>query len=173
MRRFAMPLLAALLSACVTMHGPQTITIPTAEIERQIQADLGAVLEMLEGLDAGRPEVSLAPVSERLLVEWRFTLPEGPAGSPLGVAVELSGKPALNAARSGIDLTQVRIEDVRLASLPRFLGLGRLVERKGMTLPDLPLMTLPADRLRLSGVAYEATGVGVGYAGLTVDIAPR
>ena len=42
-----------------------------------------------------------------------------------------------------------------------------------MTLPDLPLMALPADRLRLSGVAYEATGVGVGFAGLRVDIAPR
>ena len=173
MRRFAPPLLAALLSACVTMHGPQTITISTTEIERQIQADLGGVLEMLRGIDAGRPEVSLAPVSERLLVEWRFKLPEGPTGSPMGVAVELSGKPVLNAARNGIDLAQVRIEDVRLGGLPRFLGLSRLLDQKGMTLPDLPLMALPAERLRLSGVAYEATGVGVGYAGLTVDIAPR
>ncbi len=113
------------------------------------------------------------PLSERLLLEWKFTLPDGPAGSPLGVSVELSGKPALNAARDGIDLTQVRIEDVRLAGLPRFLGLARLADRKGMTLPDLPLMALPADRLRQSDVAYEATGVGVGFTGLTIDIAPR
>ena len=113
------------------------------------------------------------PSSERLLLEWNFKLPDGPIGSPLGVAVELSGKPVLNSARSGIDLTQVRIEDVRLAGLPRFLGLARLVDQKGMTLPDLPLMTLPASRLRQSDVAYVATGVGVGFTGLTIDIVPR
>ena len=173
MRRLIASALAALLSACATMHGPQTITVSTTEIENQIQADLGGVLELFKGLDARRPEVSLMPLSERLLLEWKFTLPDGPAGSPLGVAIELSGKPALNAARNGIDLTQVRIDDVRLAGLPRFLGLGRLADKKGMTLPDLPLMSLPVDRLRQSDVAYEAIGVGVGFTGLNIDIVPR
>jgi hypothetical protein len=173
MRRFVAPLIVAFMSGCATMHGPQTITLSATEIENQIQADLGVVMEMFKGLDVRRPEVSLMPASERLLLEWSFTLPDGPAGSPLGVAVELSGKPALNAARNGIDLAQVRIEDVRLAGLPRFLGLSRLVDQKGMTLPDLPLMTLPIDRLRQSDVAYVATGVGVGFFGLKVDIVPR
>ena len=113
------------------------------------------------------------PASERLLLEWNFTLPDGPAGSPVGVVVELSGKPVLNAARNGIDLTHVQIEDARLAGLPRFLSLARLVDQKGMTLPDLPLMTLPTDRLRQSDVAYVATGVAVGFTGLKIDIVPR
>ena len=121
MRHIIAPVLIALLSACATMHGPQTITVSTTEIESRIQADLGGVVGMFKG----------------------------------------------------IDLTQVRIEDVTLAGLPRFLGLARLADRKGMTLPDPPLMALPADRLRQSDVAYEATGVGVGFAGLNVDIAPR
>ena len=155
------------------MYGPRSVTLSTAEIENQIQADLGGVVEMFKGLDARRPEVSLMPLSERLLVEWHFTLPDGPAGSPVGVAIELSGRPVLNAVRNGIDLTQVQIEDVRLAGLPRFLGLARLVDQKGMTLPDLPLMTLPTDRLRQSDVAYEATGVSVGFTGLSIDIVPR
>jgi hypothetical protein len=34
-------------------------------------------------------------------------------------------------------------------------------------------MSLPADRLRQSNVAYEATGVSVGYTGLNIDIVPR
>ncbi len=173
MRRLVAPILVALLSACATMHGPQTITFSTAEIEQQIRADLGGVLEVFKDLDTHRPEVSLMPASERLLLEWNFKLSDGPTGTPVGIAVELSGKPVLNAARNGIDLTQVRIEDVRLAGLLRFLGLARVVDRKGMTLPDLPLMTLPADRLRRSDVAYEATGVRVGYTGLKVDIVPR
>jgi hypothetical protein len=173
MRRFVAPVLVALLSACATMHGPQTITLSTAEIARQIQVDLGGVVEMFKGADAPRPEVSLMPVAERLLLEWDFKLPDGPTGSPMGVVVGLSGKPVLNAARDGIDLTQVQVEDVRLSGLPRFLGLARLVDQKGMTLPDLPLMTLPTDRLRQSDVAYVATGVAVGFTGLKVEIVPR
>ncbi len=173
MRRFVAPVLVWLLSACATMHGPQTITLSTTEIEQQIQADFGGVAQMFNGLDVHRPEVSLMPVSERLQLEWSFRLPDGPAAWPLGIAVDVTGKPVLNAAQNGIDLTQVRIEDVRLAGLPRFLGLARFVDRKGMTLPDLPLIALPSDRLRQSDVAYAATGVGVGYAGLRIDIAPR
>jgi hypothetical protein len=173
MHRFVAPILVALLSACATMPGPQTITLSTGEIAQQVQTDLGAVAEMFKDLDTRRPEVSLMPASGRLLLEWNFKLPDGPTGSPPGIAVELSGKPVLNAARNGIDLTQVRIEDVRLAGLLRFLSLARLADQKGMTLPDLPLMTLPADRLRQSNVAYEATGVSVGYTGLKIDIVPR
>lgn len=173
MRRCVALVLVALLSGCATMHGPQTITLSTAEIEQQIQVDLGGVVEMFQGLDAHRPEVSLMPASERLLLEWNFKLPDGPTGSPVGIAVDISGKPALNAARNGIDLTEVRIEDVRLAGFMRFLSLARLVDRKGMTLPDLPLITLSTDRLRQSNVAYEATGVSVGYTGLKIDIVPR
>lgn len=173
MRRFVAPIIVALLSACATVHGPQTITLPTAEIEQRIQADLGGVVEMFKDVDTRRPDVSLMPASQRLLLEWNFRLPDGPAGSPVGIAVELSGKPVLNAARNGIDLTEVRIEDLRLAGLLRFLSLPRLVGQKGVTLPDLPLIALPAERLRQSGVAYEATGVSVGYAGLKIDILPR
>jgi hypothetical protein len=173
MRRLIIVASIVLVTACATTHGPQTITLSTAEIEQQIQTDLGGVMELFKGVDLHRPEVSLMPASERLQLEWNVKLPDGPTGAPLGVAVELSGKPALNAARNGIDLTQVRIEDVRLAGLPRFLSLARLGDKKGMTLPDLPLMALPADRLRQDQVAYGATGVGVGYTGLKIDIAPR
>jgi len=61
---------------------------------------------------------------------------------------------------------------VRLAGLLRVPGLARVVDRTGMTLPDLPRRTSPADRLRRSDVACEATGVHVGYTGLKVDLAP-
>jgi hypothetical protein len=173
MRRLFATILVGLLSACATMHGPQTITLSTGEIEQQLQADLGRVVDIFKDLDTRRPEVSLMPASGRLLLEWNFRLPDGPNGTPVGIEVDLSGKPVFNAARNGIDLTQVRIEDVRLAGLLRFLSLSRLVDQKGVTLPDLPLMTLPADRLRRSDVAYEATGVSVGYTGLKIDIVPR
>lgn len=173
MRHLAALVMAGLLTACATMHGPRTITLTAAEVERQILVDLGGVLEAFKGVDAPRPRVSLMPASERVLVEWNVTVPDGPAGSPMGITVELTGRPVLNAARNGIDLAQARVEDVRVSALPRFLGLSRFMDQKGLELPDLPLMTLPADALRRGDVAYEATGVGVGFFGLTVDIAPR
>jgi hypothetical protein len=173
LRSLAVLLLAGLLSACATLHGPQSITLSAGEIEQRIVADLGGVLEALKGLDAGRPEVSLMPTAQRLLVEWRIALPNASPGLVTGVVIEVTGKPALNAARNGIDLTQVLVEDVRLSGLPRFLGLSRFMDLKGSTLPDLPLLTLPPDRLRQGDVAYAATAVSVGYFGLTIDIAPR
>lgn len=173
MRNWGLLVLGVLLSACATMQGPRTITLSAAEIEQQIQTDLGDVLDAFKGLGARRPDVSLMPSSQRLLLEWNFGAPGDPAGLATGVTVEVSGKPVLNASGNGIDLTDVRLDDVRLAALPRFLGLARLVDRKGMTLPDLPLMRLPADRLRQSDVAYAATDVSVGFAGLKIAIAPR
>lgn len=173
MRHFVALVLCGFLSACATMHGPQTITLSTAEIEQQVRADLGGVLQAFKGVDAPRPQVSLMPTAQRLQLAWAFTLPDGPAGVPMGVAVELTGTPVLNASRNGVDLTRVKVEDVRLSALPRFLGLGRFMDQKGLELPDLPLMMLPADRLRQGDVAYEATGVGVGYFGLKIDIVPR
>ena len=173
MRHLVAIVLCGLLSACATMHGPQTITLSAGEVEQQIRADLGGVLQAFKGVDAPRPQVSMMPTAQRVLLEWTFTLPDGPTGSPMDVTVDLTGMPVLNAARNGIDLTQVKVEDVRVSALPRFLGLGRFMDQKGVELPDLPLMMLPADRLRQSDVAYEATGVGVGYFGLKIGIAPR
>ncbi len=173
MRHLAALLLAGLLAACATMHGPQTLTLSTADIEQQVVADLGGVLEAFKGLDAGRPEVSLMPNAQRLQVEWKIALPNASTGLLTGVALVITGAPTLNAARNGVDLAQVTVEDVRLTGLPRFLGLSRFMDLKGMTLPDLPLVSLPPERLRQSDVAYEATGVSVGYFGLRIDITPR
>jgi hypothetical protein len=173
MRIWGSLVLGVLLSACATMHGPRTITLSAAEIEKQIQTDLGDVLDAFKGLGARRPEVSLMPSSQRLALEWSFGAPDEPAGFASRVTAEISGKPVLAASGNGIDLTEVRLDDVRLAALPRFLGLSRLVDSKGMTLPDVPLMTLSADRLRQGDVAYAATGVSVGFTGLKIDIAPR
>lgn len=173
MRGFLALALVVVLSSCATMHGPRTITLSAEEVEQQIQTNLGDALDAFKGLGARRPEVSLMPSSQRLLLEWNFGASDEPAGFASRVTVEVSGKPVLDASGNGIDLTEVRIDDVRLASLPRFLGLSRLLDSKGMTLPDLPLMTLPADRLRQADVAYAATGVSVGFTGLKIDIAPR
>jgi len=164
-----------LLAGCASAPGPRTLTLSPGEIERHIEADLGAAFELFKGLDVRRPEVALMPVSERLQLTWTVRIPDGPTGAPLGVAVSLAGKPALNPARNGIDLTQVTVEDVRFTGVPMLfnLGLAQLGERKGATLPNLPLLTLSAEQLTRKQVAYAATGVTVTFTGLRVDLEPR
>jgi hypothetical protein len=167
--------LGLLMVACASMPGPRSFTLSPGDIERQIEADLGATFELFKGLDVRRPEVALMPVSGRLQLTWTVRVPDGPTSSPLGVAVSLTGTPALNAGRSGVDLTEVMLEDVRVTGVPMLFsfGLAQLGDRKGATLPDLPLMALPAEQLTRSQVAYGATGVAVTFTGLRVDLEPR
>lgn len=167
--------LATLLAACAGMPGPRTFTLTPSEIERYVVADLGTTFELFRGLDVRRPEIALMPVSDRLQLTWTVRVPDGPTGAPLGVAVALAGKPTLNAARNGVDLTQVTVEDVRLTGVPMLfnLGLAQLGERKGASLPDLPLLLLPDEQMTRRQVAYAATGVTVTFTGLRIDLEPK
>lgn len=180
LRLLAAAAAAALIAGCVTVHGPTSFTLSRDDIERGIEADLGNLIEIFRGLDLRRPEVALMPVAGRLELAWYLTVPtQGDVhslfASNVGVAVVMSGKPRLNAARNGVDLTDVRIDDVRMLGLPRVLGfgLGTLADRKGAALADLPLMSFTPAQLRRAGVAYGATAVEVKYSGLRVDIEPR
>ena len=176
MIRFAISCcLGLLLAGCATAPGPRSFTLTPADIERQIEADLGATFELFRGLDVRRPEVALMPISDRLQLTWTVRVPDGPTSAPLGVAVALAGKPTLNATRSGITLTQVTLEDVRVTGVPVLFtfGLAQLGERKGAQLPDLPLISLPADQLTRKQVAYGVTGVAVTFTGLRVDLEPK
>ena len=167
--------LGLLLAACGTLPGPRSFTLSPSDIERQIEADLGATFELFRGLDVRRPEVALMPVSERLQLTWTVRVPDGPTSAPLGVAVALAGKPVLNAAASGINLTEVTLEDVRVTGMPMLFsfGLAQLGERKGASLPDLPLISLPSEQMTRRQVAYSATGVTVTFTGLRVDLTPK
>lgn len=173
-------LVAGVLAGCVTVHGPTSFTLSRDDVERAIEADLGSMIEILRGLDVRRPEVAFMPVAGRVELAWYVTLPVEPAsgtlfGSNVGVAVVISGQPKLNPARTGIDLTDVKLDDARALGLPRILGfgLGAMTARKGSALPDLPLINFSPTQLRRADVAYGATALEVTYRGLRVDIAPR
>jgi hypothetical protein len=173
-------LAAVLLAGCVTVHGPTSFTMSREDIERNVEADLGKLIEVFRGVDGRRPEVAFMPVSGRLELAWYLTMPGqgGPEtlfGNNVGVAVVMSGKPRLNTAQSGVDLTDVKVDDVRLLGLPRVLGfgLGSVADRKDMALPDMPLFTFPQTMLRRADVAYRVTAVEVTYRGLQVDIEPK
>ncbi len=177
-------LLAALLLAtaagCVTVHGPRTLSVTREDIERSIEVDLGSLIEIVRGLGTRRPEVAFMPVSGRVELAWNLAVPADSQGGSLfgtsiGMAFIVTGRPELNQTRTGIDLKDVRLDDVRMIGLPRMLdfGLGRLTGKKGAALPDLPLYQFTPQQLRVADVAYGPTAVEVGYGALEVRIEPR
>jgi hypothetical protein len=177
MRRLLIACLAFVLAGCATVHGPRSITLTPEEIERQIETDLGALLEVFRGLELRRPEVALMPASERLQLTWNVRLPNAAPDAGLhgwlNARIEVSGRPVLNPAGTGVVLTQVTIDDVRLGGLPRMFGFSQLLERKGATLPDFALIALPEEALKRGGVVYRATAVAVSWRGLRIDIEPK
>jgi hypothetical protein len=177
MRRLISICLAVVLTGCAAMHGPRSITLTPEEIERQIETDLGMLMEVFRGIELRRPEVGLMPVAERLQLAWNVRLPStGPDAGLVGwltARIEVSGKPVLNAAHNGVTMTQVMVDDVRLGGLPRMFGFSQLTDRKGSTLPDFPLIALPEAEMTRADVVYRATAVAVSYRGLRVDIEPK
>jgi hypothetical protein len=177
MRRVLFACLAFVLAGCASVHGPRSITLTTEEIERQIETDLGSLLEVFRGLELRRPEVGLMPAAERLQLAWNVrlpnTAPDAGLNGWLAARIEVSGKPVLNAARNGVTLTQVTIDDVRLGGLPRMFGFSQLLERKGAALPDFALIALPENELKRADVVYRATAVAVSWRGLRIDIEPK
>jgi hypothetical protein len=184
LRRFAtvlaLPLMLG-LAGCATM-GPTSIMLTPDEMERRLQTDLSSLFEVLKGTEQRRPEISTMPVSGRLQLDWNVSMPgvsdkdkDGLYGNKaIGLAIALSGRPDLDEAGTTVLLREVRIEDIRVTGVPRLLsfGLTQLTDRKGMTIPDLPLFGIE-DQLRHADVAYAASSVEVGYRGLRVLIAPK
>lgn len=170
---------AALLAGCATRHGPRTVILGAAEVERELQVDLGRTLEAFRGLDVRRPEVFFLPAAGRVLLSWSVRLPVAAADNPLlgsvVLTVGISGRPRLDPSRTRVDLAEVRIEDLRVGGLSAALGAVTvpLPGRVGAQLPDLPLLPIAPDLLRIRQVVYAVRAVEVGFTGLRLDIAPQ
>ena len=167
---------ASALTACVSF-GPPAIHLSRSDIEQRAfidreQVNLRKVFGAFEGLVVSGPDVGIQTQAQRVQLEWTIKLKESPAGWPLAVHVAISGRPELNEGRTGIDLADARIEQIRLPSIPFFdLGSGKLTE--GDTLGRLPLLAFRPDELNRDGVIYQPTDLSVGTFGLRVALSPK
>jgi len=164
---------ASALSAC-TAFGPPAIHLGRSDIEQRAfvdreRTDLRKVFGAFEGLVVSGPDVGIQTQAQRVQLEWTFKLKQSPAGWPLSVHVAISGKPELNESRTGIDLADARIEQIRLPSIP-FVNLGSTGITEGETLGRLPLLSFRPDELNRDGVIYQPTELTVGTFGLRVAL---
>lgn len=167
--------LAVVLAGC-SVFGPPAIHLSRADIaerafvERE-QTGLKRLLDRFEGLAISGPDVGLQTQAQRLQLEWTLRATRTPVGAPLTLSIAISGRPELNESRSGIDLADARIEQIRLPTLPLFdLDTGM---PQGEPLGRMPLLAFRADELNRDGVVYAPTALSVGPFGVRVELAPR
>ena len=173
----AIALTVAALAGCSSLFGPPAIHLDRLDIAQRAfvdreKADLRKVFGQFEGLAISGPDVGVQTQAQRLQLEWAIRLKEAPAGIPLAIHVAISGKPELNENRTGIDLADARIEQVRMPSIPFVnLGSGKIVE--GDTLGRLPLLAFRPEELNRDGVIYQPTDLSMGVFGVRVGLAPK
>lgn len=164
------------LSGCASF-GPASIHYSRSDLEQRAFIDrksgeFGKVLAGLEAPNVTGPEVGFMTGSQRIELAWTAKLPDGPIAVPLSLRIAISGVPKLNAAKQGIDLTDTRLEEFRMPSVP-FINLGGNQMRQGSNLGTIPLLQFDPKELRRGDVVYEATSLSLGIFGLRVKLAPK
>jgi len=173
----AVGLAVAALAGCSSLFGPPAIHLDSSDIAQRAfvdrdRADLKKVLGQFEGLAISGPDVGIQTQAQRVQLEWAVRLKDAPAGIPLSIYVAISGKPELNQDRTGIDLADARVEQVRMPSIPFVnLGSGKLAE--GEALGRLPLLAFRPEELNRDGVIYQPTELSVGTFGVRVALVPK
>jgi len=176
MKRLAIIGAAFALAGCAVLE--PAIVLSRGEIGQRAfidrrEFDLNKVFKGMEGLSITGPDVGFQTAAQRLELAWTARPKESPLGIPLSLRVSLSGAPVLNAQKNGIELADVRIEEVRLPSIP-FVNLDtKQVKQSGESLGTLPLLQFRPEELNRDGVVYQATGISLGTFGLRVDLAPK
>ena len=164
----------AALAACSTF-GPPAVHLSRGEIAERAfvdreRTDLKQLFGRFDGLDISGPDVGMQTQAQRLQLEWTIRAKQAPI--PLSIAVAISGRAELNENRTGIDLVDARIEQIRLPSIP-FVDLGQRQLSQGEPLGRLPLLAFRPEELNRDGVIYEPTTLAVGAFGVRVDLAPK
>lgn len=174
----ALALLVSLaLSACAAF-GPPSISLSRGEIAERAfidrrDIDTSRIFRNMEKVAISGPDVSIQTVAQRLELAWTAKLLEGPLGMSLSLVVSISGAPVLNEQMNGIDLADVRIEDVRMPSIP-FLNFGEgQAQRQGESLGTMPLLQFRPEELARDGIAYTPTTLELGTFGLRVGLQPK
>ena len=173
---FALLCVVLSLAACASF-GPPAIQLDRSDIAQRAfvdreKADLRQIFGQFEGFAISGPDVGIQTQAQRLQLEWALRLKDSPLGLPLAVYIAISGKPELNENATGIDLTDARIEHIRLPSIP-FANFGSAKVSEGDVLGRVPLLAFRPEELNRDGVIYQPTELTLGTFGVHVALAPK
>jgi len=166
-----------LLTACAAF-GPPDILLTRGDIGERAFVDrgqvaFGRIFKGTDGLAITGPDVGFQLNAQRIELAWTAKLGEGPLGVPLSLRLALTGTPVLNAQRNGIDLADVRIEEIRMPGVP-FLNIDTTKFRSDDdSFPALPLLQFRPDELNRDGIVYQPASIALETFGLRVGLTPK
>lgn len=167
---------AALLASCASILGPREVDLPLhklqASLDRRFPVD-NRVLELFD-VRLSRPQLNVLP-GDRVSLTVDASVAQSFLRNPLAGTLAFSGRLYIDQARSGVYLTEPRIERFAVSGIdePMQRQLARaangLLDR---ALPDLPVYSFRMEELKYAGVQYVPTRIATTANGLRVSLEP-
>ncbi|MGN6389501.1 MAG: DUF1439 domain-containing protein [Burkholderiaceae bacterium] len=176
-RHAAVALLLPLLAGCAALTGPREIELPLSRLQAALDRRFPYNERVLGLFDVGmsRPALSLLPDKNRVRIDADTTVSPLLLGQTWRGSIAVSGRPALDAARSAVVLTAPTVEDLAIdgadaAVLSRLRGVGTVVAEQ--LLSGVPLYKFDPDRLSFAGVRFTPTALSIGSDRIVVTLEP-
>lgn len=176
--RRAWPLvLPALLGGCASLIGPREVDLPLARLQQSLDRRFPVNQRVLSlaDLQLSRPRLTLLPERDRVALTVDASLNAPLLARALHGELSLSGHLAINAGRSAVIVTGVKVEQIAIDGLDgeirrQFAGVANLLSQS--ILQEGELYKLRPEQLRYAGVQFVPTGIVVSSGGLVMTLVP-
>lgn len=167
---------AALLASCASILGPREVDLPLhklqASLDRRFPVD-NRVLELFD-VRLSRPQLNVLP-GDRVSLTVDASVAQSFLRNPLAGTLAFSGRLYIDQARSGVYLTEPRIERFAVSGIDESMQRQLARAANGLldrALPDLPVYSFRMEELKYAGVQYVPTRIATTANGLRVSLEP-
>lgn len=167
---------ATLLASCASILGPREVDLPLhklqASLDRRFPVD-NRVLDLFD-VRLSRPQLNVLP-GDRVSLTVDASVAQSFLRNPLAGTLAFSGRLYIDQARSGVYLTEPRIERFAVSGIDESMQRQLARAANGLldrALPDIPVYSFRMEELKYAGVQYVPTRIATTTNGLRVSLEP-
>ena len=167
---------AALLASCASILGPREVDLPLHKLQAGLDRRFPVDNRLLELFDVrlSRPQLTVLP-GDRVSLTVDASVAQTFLRNPLAGTLAFSGRLYIDQARSGVYLTEPRIERFAVSGIDESVQRQLARAANGLldrALPDIPVYSFRMEELRYAGVQYVPTRIATTTKGLRVSLEP-
>ncbi|MDB5745757.1 MAG: hypothetical protein JWP72_605 [Massilia sp.] len=167
---------AALLASCASVLGPREVDLPLHKLQAGLDRRFPVDNRLLQLFDVrlSRPQLTVLP-GDRVSLTVDASVAQSFLRNPLAGTLAFSGRLTIDQARSGVYLTEPRIERFAVGGIDESVQRQLARAANGLldqALLDLPVYSFRMEELRYAGVQYVPTRIATTANGLRVSLEP-
>ena len=167
---------AALLASCATILGPREVDLPLHKLQAGLDRRFPVDNRLLQLFDVrlSRPQLNVLP-GDRVSLTVEASVAQSFLRNPVSGTLAFSGRLTIDQARSGVYLTEPRIERFAVSGIDESLQRQLTRAANGLldqALLDIPVYSFRMEDLRYAGVQYVPTRIATTATGLRVSLEP-